>query len=270
MGLEKNIYEATRWEIKVYQEQVGSLIYTAVMIRPDVAFAASELSKHLLNPSRRHLSAAAQALRYLYATRYVGIEYGGFGEAQFLVISSDASFADDEPTRRSSQGYMFSLFGGPIIWKAGRQATVTTSTTEAELLALEHTAKEALALERLFRDIVLDLSEPIILFCDNQQTIRLVVGENERINTRLRHIDIQNMWLRQEHSKGSFKVTYLATAEMPADGLTKALSRQKFEHFRSLINLQDTQGIVTRKTNGAEAIAKTAGTTEEWLAKGPH
>lgn len=81
------------------------------------------------------MAAASQALRYLYATRYVGIQYSGFEEAQFLVISSDASFADDEPTRRSSQGYMFSLFGGPIIWKAGRQATVTTSTTEAVALA---------------------------------------------------------------------------------------------------------------------------------------
>jgi len=31
---------------------------------------------------------------------------------------------------------------------------------------------------------------------------------------------------------------------MPADGLTKSLSRQKFEHFRSLLNLQDIQGVI--------------------------
>jgi hypothetical protein len=53
------------------------------------------------------------------------------------------------------------------------------------------------------------------------------------------------MWARQEYSKGSFQVEYLATADMPADGLTKALSRQKFEHFRALLNLQDTRHITS-------------------------
>lgn len=165
-------------------------------------------------------------------------------EGQFLIVAGDASFADDEETRHSSQGYIFILFGGPLLWRAARQATVTTSTTEAELLALEHTAKEALALERLFRCISLDLGQLMTIFCDNQQTIRLVVGENARISTRLRHIDIQNMWLRQEYAAGKFIVTYLPTAQMPADGLTKCLSRQKFENFRMMLNLQDTQAIV--------------------------
>jgi hypothetical protein len=80
---------------------------------------------------------------------------------------SDASFADDNETRRSSQGYIFILFGGPILWRAARQATVTTSTTEAELLALEQTAKEALALERMLRNVSLDLGHLMEIFCDN-------------------------------------------------------------------------------------------------------
>jgi hypothetical protein len=60
------------------------------------------------------------------------------------------------------------LFGGPFIWRAARQTTVTTSTTEAELLALESTAKEAMALSRLFRNIKLDLGQLMTIFCDNQ------------------------------------------------------------------------------------------------------
>ena len=32
--------------------------------------------------------------------------------------ASDASFADDKTTRKSLQGYIFYLFGGPIDWKA--------------------------------------------------------------------------------------------------------------------------------------------------------
>lgn len=58
-----------------------------------------------------------------------------------LSCSTDASFADDIETRKSSQGFIFKLFGGPVLWKSSRQATVTTSTTEAELLALNNATR---------------------------------------------------------------------------------------------------------------------------------
>jgi hypothetical protein len=249
--LEKYNGKASRAQTKAFQERVGSLTYSAVMIRADVAYAASELAKHLQNPGPAHLAAADQALLYLFGHRYLAIQFGGEHlEGQILLIAGDASFADDDDTRRSSQGYIFMLFDGPLIWQAARQMTVTTSTTEAELLALESTAKEAMALGRLFRDIKLDLGQLMTIFCDNKQTIRLVVGENGRINTRLRHVDIQNMWLRQEYTAGKFLVTYLPTSQMPTDGLTKSLTRQKFEHFRMMLNLQDIQAIVAPVPRG--------------------
>jgi hypothetical protein len=199
----------------------------------------------LTNPSPDHIAAADQTIRYLYATRYLGITYGRWDQsAQALLIAGDASFADDIETRKSSHGYIMSLFGGAIVWKATRQSTVSTSTTEAEINILGLTGKETIALQRLFRDLALDLGEEWTIYSDNTQAIRLVVGENERISTQLRHVDIQNMWIRQEHQKGSFKVVYLPTDQMPADGLTKNLPRAQFEHFRALINLQDANHIV--------------------------
>lgn len=232
--------EAPKSRIKAYQERVGSLLYSAIMIRPDLAFACAQLSKFLTNPSDDHIRTAEWCIRYAYSTRFVAISFTQQAEgAQSLVIASDASYADDQETRRSSHGYIIQLFGGPVAWKSARQDTVTTSTTEAELLALQYVAKESMALERLFKEIQLTLSIPFTLHCDNQQTIRLVVGEGERISTKLRHVDIHNLWLRQEYEKGSFSVVYLATKDMPADGLTKNLPRAKFEHWMSLLNLQD-------------------------------
>jgi hypothetical protein len=192
----------------------------------------------LTNPSPEHLAAANQCIRYLYTTRFLAIVYDGMHAGEALVIASDASFADDIETRRSSQGYVMTLFNGPVVWKAGLQDTVTTSTTEAEILSLERTVKESYALDRLLRDISLDLG-PLKIYCDNLQSIRLVVEENQRITTKLRHVDIQNMWLKQEFKKGRFLVEYLKTDQMPADGLTKALSRSKFEHFRTMLGLID-------------------------------
>jgi hypothetical protein len=237
--------EASKAQIKLYQEEIGSILYTAVMLRPDIAYAASQLSRSLTNPGPQHFKAAERVIRYLYHTRSLGIIYGDSEHsAQALVIAGDASFADDAETRRSSHGYVLSLFGGPIIWKATRQNTVSTSTTEAELLVLDHTAKETMALKRLFRDVQLDLSEAWTILSDNKQAIRLVVEDGIKISTQLKHVDIQNMWLRQEYSKGTFEVVYLPTDKMPADGLTKNLSRQGFEHFRSLLNMYDAHDLL--------------------------
>jgi hypothetical protein len=43
---------------------------------------------------------------------------------------------------KSSKGYIFSLFSGPINWKASKQKTIITFTTKAKLLALLYVAKE--------------------------------------------------------------------------------------------------------------------------------
>jgi hypothetical protein len=249
--LVKHDGQASQEDIKAYQERVGSLMYIAVMTRPDIARAATQLARFLANPSPAHLAAADQCIRYLYTTRFLAIVYDGMHAGEALVIASDASFADDAETRRSSQGYVMTLFNGPVVWKAGLQDTVTTSTTEAEILSLERTAKESYALDRLLRDISLDLG-PLKIYCDNLQSIRLVVEDNQRITTKLRHVDIQNMWLKQEFKKGRFLVEYLQTDQMPADGLTKALSRSKFQHFRSMLNLIDVKREVNIEENAVK------------------
>ena len=117
-------------------------------------------------------------------------------------------------------------------------------------MALSETAKETIALKRFFKAIQLVLETPFSIACDNQQTIRLVVGSAERISTKLRHVDIHNLWLRQEHAKGQFQLLYVPTNDMPADGLTKNLSRPKFEHFRSLLNLQDIRQALGKAGEG--------------------
>jgi hypothetical protein len=166
--LKKNTGIAPRHIIKLFQEKVGSVLYTAITIRPDVAYAASQLSHFLTNPSMEHMAAVDWTIRYLFGTRFLGIMYSGDLSNTDLVITSDASFADDVETRRSSHGYTVSLFGGLIAWKAARQDTVTTSTTEAELKGVGSVAKETMALKRLFKEIRLDLGQLWTIFCDNQ------------------------------------------------------------------------------------------------------
>ena len=156
-----------------------------------------------------------------------------------MEVFTDASFADDSTDCKLSQGYMITLYGTSIAWKASKQPTVITSSIEAELFALTGASKEAIATIRLFAGIRFHLHEDLVIWCDNKQTIRFVTADIPRLRTALRHVDIYNAWARQEVQKGTFKVQYLETDKMPADGLTKVLPKAKLHQFVRQCNLVD-------------------------------
>ena len=116
---------------------------------------------------------------------------------------------------------------------------MTTSTTEAELLALSSAAKEAIWWKRFFKSIDLELDHDLVLKCDNKQTVGALQKDSNLIRTKLRHIDIHNHWLRQEVRDARISVRWVPTTEMPADGLTKPLARQRHEAFIRQLGLVD-------------------------------
>jgi hypothetical protein len=109
------------------------LLFAAIFIRTNIAFAILRLAKVLNNSSLTHYKAADRVLMYLYNIRQLFLR---FGDQDNLVIASDASFANNNINRKSLQAFAMKIFGGLIGWRANKQDTITTSTTEAELLAL--------------------------------------------------------------------------------------------------------------------------------------
>jgi hypothetical protein len=229
--------QASYSQIREYQRKTGTILYAAVITRPDVAFACSRLTRFNLNPGPQHHEAANRVIEYLLDTATFALKFGGEDD---MATWSDASFADNTLDRRSSQCYAMKLFGGTIGWRANKQDTVTTSTTEAELLALAQATKEALFADRLVKEIGVELDDSAVrLWCDNTQTIGLVTKEVATLQTKLRHVDIHNHWLREAVEKGQIRVNYVPTKEMVADGLTKALSEADFLRFRNQIGVVD-------------------------------
>jgi hypothetical protein len=248
--LASNKQQATPSAIHLYQRKIGAVGHPSVMTRPDISFAVSKLAKFLTNPAPEHERAADQLIAYLYQTRHLAIEYSSTAPdissstvpgipTPAIVRASDASFADDPITRYSSEGYIFKLFGGPIDWKATRQRSVTKSSTEAELVALSHAASESMRWQRLFNSLQLDLDIPHTLECDNAQTIRILSTHGPQLQTKLKHVDIHHLWLRQQVQRKEIEIKWTPTAAMIADGFTKALDRQKHEKFVEQIGLVD-------------------------------
>ena len=95
-----------------YREAVGALMWTAMMTRLDVVYAAHQLGKFNDNPGPVHWRTAKRALQYPWRTKDVGITYGGTPRScTKLSAWVDADFATCPGTRRSVLGGAVMLGG---------------------------------------------------------------------------------------------------------------------------------------------------------------
>ncbi|CAI5947032.1 unnamed protein product [Closterium sp. NIES-64] len=119
-----------------YPELVGCLMYLMTCTRPDLAYPLSILARYVAPGRHRkeHMDAAKRVLRYLCSTSGMGLVLGGRVPV-VLTGHSDASWADDQATQRSSQGYSFSLGSGSVSWRSTRSSSVLSSSCEAEIYA---------------------------------------------------------------------------------------------------------------------------------------
>jgi hypothetical protein len=136
-----------------YMSLVRSLQYAAIVSRPDIAFLGQMLSRHMQASGEAHWQAAKRGLRYLKATRTLGIKYSSAGasasqpegHAQLLGYS-DADWAGDRETRRSTTGYVFKMAGASVSWASRLQQSVALSSTESEYMAASAAVQEAVYL----------------------------------------------------------------------------------------------------------------------------
>lgn len=55
--------------------------------------------------------------------------------------------------------------------------------------------------------------------------------DNPIVKTNIRHINISDLWLRQENKRENIKVQWTDSNHMKADGFTKPLPKGKFQRF---------------------------------------
>lgn len=178
-----------------YREAVGSLMYLAVATRPDISFAVGCVSRYLENPALAHVNAVKRILRYIKATLNFGIVY----EAKIdlpIIGYSDADYAGDTETRRSTSGYVFLFGSSAVSWGSVRQKSVSLSTTESEYIAASDAVKELVWLERLIAQITSKKRIKSLFRMDNQSAVRLI--KNPEFHKRTKHVDVRYHFIREK------------------------------------------------------------------------
>ena len=229
-----NIQKAEKCAVNIpYQRLIGSLMYLAVMTRPDLSYCLSYLSQFNNCYNEEHFNYAKRVLKYLQKTKHYCLSYSK--NNVHLMGFVDADWASDSLDRKSYTGFCFVLNGSVISWQSKKQKTVSLSSTEAEYVALSEASREAVYLRNLMYEIT-GKQQVIKLKCDNQSALKLATSHHA--HTRSKHIDVRYHYVRDAVKNKLISIDYISTQEMPADLLTKGLLSTKHYKFMKLLGIK--------------------------------
>ncbi|XP_073152551.1 secreted RxLR effector protein 161-like [Henckelia pumila] len=198
----------------LFRQLVGSLFYSTIT-RPDISYSVGVVSQFMSKPCESHFIAAKRILRYIKGTLNFGLLYKK--NSSFLLTGFvDVDWADYVNDRRSTTGYCFNTGSAAITWCSKKQSTVALSSCEAEYVDATMATQECFWLKRLIEEIFSILDYPVPIHCDNESAIKLAGNP-----------DIQLKKIGME--------------SQVADIFTKALSKTKFDEFRSDLGVIDSK-----------------------------
>nr|CAD1836511.1 unnamed protein product [Ananas comosus var. bracteatus] len=172
-------------------------MYAMICTRSDFSYVVSIASIYMTNLGKAHWQAVKWILRYLRGTTSTRLEFGRCKDG--VVRYVDSNFVGDLVRRRSLSGYIFSIGGCAVSWKASLQPIVALSTTEAEYIAMTE---------------------------DSQSAIHL--SKDQMFHERTKHIDVKFHFVRDVIGKCTMTVKKIGTEDNPADmGAGDLLSARK-------------------------------------------
>jgi hypothetical protein len=274
--------EINQKRVHVYRQKVKSICYSVIIIRSNIIKAASELTRHFINFDSKHLKAANHCIKYLHAIKFLIIRYSNSeneklssqisssnkeksnkkmswtsnsklnkktssnkenNDKQIFERTADAFFANDLD-RKSAEEYIFKLFDDMIDWVVKKQLIVSIFIIEAKLFSMLHVDEKLIWWIHFFQKLKFDSNQKIMIYNDNLQTIRLLISKILKIETKLRHVDIAQCWLRQSVQSDYFSMNYLFITKMITNELTKILSSQKHRKFINQLRLVDAEFLI--------------------------
>ncbi len=217
------IDEMNQKKVHVYRQKIKSICYSVIITRSNIIKIASELTRHFVNLDSKHLKAADHCIRYLHVIKFLIILYSNSeneelssqisssnkemsstsnsklnkktssnkknNDKQIFEKTIDAFFANNLD-RRDVEEYIFKLFDDMIDWAVKKQFIVSIFIIEAKFFSMLHADKKLIWWIHLFQKLKLDSNQKIMIYNDNLQTIRFLISEIFKIETKLRHVDI--------------------------------------------------------------------------------
>lgn len=218
-----------------YRNLIGALLYISSSTRPDISYSVNYLSRYQNSYSVTHWKYVLRILKYLYLTKDLKLHYKRNEKCDVINCYADADWAGDNVDRKSTSGYVISLFGNIIDWKSRKQKCITKASTYAEYVALSEVVSELKYIRELVKIFDINVNKPIKIYEDNSGAINIANNGNFTKNSK--HIEIHYHFVHESVKEKLINVCKIDSNKNVADMFTKALCKEKFEKFRKLLNV---------------------------------
>ncbi len=211
----------------MYRRIMGSLIYMTIA-RLDLNYVVGVVSQFTQTPQKSHLDVVKRILRYIKHILQCGIFYEAKSQLQVHGYT-DANWASNVLDRRSTSGFMFSFGSCAISQRSKKQPIVALSSTKVEYRGATIVACEVVWLLKLLSDLGQSVDAPIVIYCDNINSILLV--NNLVYHVRTKHIEVHYHFIREKVLAKEIELIHVSTEDQVADIFTKALNTNKLKKF---------------------------------------
>jgi len=241
-----------------YRSIVGSCLWLSLCTRPDISYAISVLARHANAPGKVHADQLLRVVKYLYATKDLGLTYHRprFAEEKGLIyayqsamhpselsatdpsdllhVYCDADFAGNYDLK-STSGYFVSLHGAPIVWSSKLQSITAQSTAESEVIAAHSAVKEVAHARTLLEDLGYNsvTCKPTKIFEDNASCTAMANKKKSRKNAK--HFVRRLRYLNEQVKAMQVEFIQTPSKDQLADMLTKPLPADQFCRLRNLM-----------------------------------
>jgi hypothetical protein len=222
-------------DLVMYSSLIGSLNYLSVMMRIDIVFITKWLSSYQNRPSITHWRIAKELLRYLKATKNATLTIKTDQDDNRIEVYSDADFGS-ATDRKSTSGWIYMWRGNILSWRSKKQTIITTSTSEAELIAMSEATDGLEWVQMLRREIVGEGSPTDILYTDSQSAMKKI--KRGELGGRSKHLDIRAKSIMDREQRGLYTIEYVHTKENVADLLTKRLPTNQLVYLCEKLGLR--------------------------------
>jgi hypothetical protein len=218
-----------------YRKVIGMLMYCLVHTGITYMYALNVLSRYCNNPGKRHIEFLKHLLRYIKWTAKDRLFFRAhpgprtkeqIQESVTLVFYADADLAGNPDTRHSQTGFIGKLGGNVICYGSTDQGSISTSTAESEIKAVNFTLKaEVIACRGIL--IAMGFPQPpTVIYEDNQACV--YASKHEHMTKNLRHLELTEMWFKQKVTDGTCVLVKIDSKLNIADIGTKRLNNPLF------------------------------------------
>jgi hypothetical protein len=198
---------------------------------PRLQFPAKEICRNMAKPRVKDFGTIKRLVRFVMGVGEMVFRYGWQDEdkAKHVTAFVDSDWAGCRKSRKSTSGGVLKVGDHVVKTWSSTQATIATSSGEAELHAMYDGATRGLGMKTVMEELCLKPDFALCRVCTDSSAAKSFVST--RGLGRMRHVEVKLLWLQEMVQKGRLRVGKVHGATNVADVLTKYHSSESLHRI---------------------------------------